>query len=133
MPEKSLGSDLLFLKHQEEISMLSDIFRGFFKCLWILGAAILGILYILSPLDVIPDVIPVFGWFDDMGVAGWIIKKIIFSKYRYIAMWVIVIPAGVLCLMALFSHAVYPLPNWCLIFVFLSVLFGFWKIGNEFD
>jgi Protein of unknown function (DUF1232) len=26
-------------------------------------------IYVISPMDVIPDVIPVLGWFDDAGVA----------------------------------------------------------------
>ncbi|MEO0602766.1 MAG: YkvA family protein [Myxococcota bacterium] len=29
------------------------------------GALIAGLAYAISPLDLIPDVIPVFGWFDD--------------------------------------------------------------------
>ena len=132
-PEKFWETDLLSGGHRE-ISMLSDIFTGLFKCLWILGAAILGVLYILSPIDVIPDVIPIFGWFDDLGVAGWLIKTIIFSPYRHIAVWVIIIPAGALLLLALFSSVIYPLPNWCLAaFVSPLVVFGFWKIGHEID
>ena len=42
----------------------------------ILGASLL---YTISPLDAIPDVIPVIGWLDDMGVLamdfGYILKK----------------------------------------------------------
>jgi len=30
------------------------------------GALIAGLAYALSPLDLIPDVIPIFGWFDDL-------------------------------------------------------------------
>ncbi len=30
---------------------------------------ILALLYILSPIDLIPDVIPVVGWLDDLAVA----------------------------------------------------------------
>ena len=32
-----------------------------------------GILYTLSPLDLIPDVIPVIGWLDDVGVIAFVI------------------------------------------------------------
>jgi uncharacterized membrane protein YkvA (DUF1232 family) len=31
---------------------------------------ILAILYVLSPLDLLPDIIPVVGWMDDLIVAG---------------------------------------------------------------
>ena len=33
---------------------------------------VLGILYVLSPIDFIPDVIPVVGWLDDIGVLGYL-------------------------------------------------------------
>ncbi|MEN0066885.1 MAG: YkvA family protein [Myxococcota bacterium] len=32
------------------------------------GALIAGLAYAISPLDLIPDAIPVFGWFDDLVV-----------------------------------------------------------------
>ena len=32
--------------------------------------AILGILYGVSPVDLVPDVIPVAGWFDDLVITG---------------------------------------------------------------
>ncbi|OWV01423.1 MULTISPECIES: YkvA family protein [unclassified Fibrobacter] len=37
---------------------------GFFKLLVAIGAAAYGI----SPVDIIPDVVPVVGWADDVGV-----------------------------------------------------------------
>jgi len=34
------------------------------------GMIMLGILYIISPIDALPDVIPLVGWLDDIGVIG---------------------------------------------------------------
>ena len=114
--------------------MLEAFFTGIFKCLWILGAAILGILYILSPLDIIPDVIPIIGWLDDLGVAGWLIKTLFSSIYRHIALWVLIIPGGVGLLAYLVSNAVHPLPTWGpILFGLPFMIFGFWKIGREID
>ena len=33
---------------------------------WIVLILVLALLYIISPVDVIPDVIPVAGWADDV-------------------------------------------------------------------
>ena len=30
----------------------------------------LGLLYILSPIDLVPDVLPVVGWLDDLGIGA---------------------------------------------------------------
>lgn len=35
-----------------------------------------ALLYILSPLDLIPDVVPIFGWLDDIGVATFALSYI---------------------------------------------------------
>ena len=36
---------------------------------WVVLILVLALLYIISPVDVIPDVIPVVGWADDALVA----------------------------------------------------------------
>ena len=33
---------------------------------WIVLILVLALLYIISPVDVVPDVIPVIGWADDV-------------------------------------------------------------------
>ena len=37
---------------------------------WRKWVGLLAVLYVLSPIDVIPDVLPVIGWLDDLGVIG---------------------------------------------------------------
>ncbi|MBL9081592.1 MAG: DUF1232 domain-containing protein [Planctomycetales bacterium] len=37
---------------------------------------VLSVLYILSPLDLVPDVIPVIGWLDDVGALGLIVSAL---------------------------------------------------------
>ncbi len=36
-----------------------------------LAIIVLATVYVLSPLDFIPDVAPIIGWLDDAGVIGW--------------------------------------------------------------
>ena len=42
--------------------------------------AMLALIYILSPLDLIPDVIPIIGWLDDLGVLAWAARQAFFKK-----------------------------------------------------
>ena len=35
---------------------------------WIVLILLLALLYIISPIDIIPDPIPVVGWVDDLAV-----------------------------------------------------------------
>ena len=39
-----------------------------------------AILYVISPLDLIPDFIPVIGWLDDLGVLAWAARQVFFNK-----------------------------------------------------
>jgi uncharacterized membrane protein YkvA (DUF1232 family) len=34
-----------------------------------------AVLYFLSPLDLLPDILPFVGWVDDTGVVFWAINK----------------------------------------------------------
>ena len=42
--------------------------------------AFLAFLYIISPLALVPDVIPFFGWLDDLGVLAWAARQVFFKK-----------------------------------------------------
>ena len=42
--------------------------------------AILAVIYIVSPLDLIPDWFPIVGWLDDLGVLAWAARQVFFKK-----------------------------------------------------
>ena len=42
--------------------------------------AVLAMLYVISPLDLIPYFIPVIGWLDDLGVLVWAARQVFFNK-----------------------------------------------------
>ncbi|MFT3710595.1 MAG: DUF1232 domain-containing protein [Archangium sp.] len=35
---------------------------------WKKVLAVLAVVYAISPIDFVPDVVPIFGWLDDLGV-----------------------------------------------------------------
>jgi len=41
---------------------------------------LLAFIYVVSPLDLIPDFIPVIGWLDDLGVLAWAARQVFFNK-----------------------------------------------------
>ena len=60
-------------KFVETLAVLPDLFHLAIKCVWDKtiptenkGALILAIAYVVSPIDLIPDLIPIAGWLDDL-------------------------------------------------------------------
>ena len=49
---------------------------------WVKVVAVLGVVYVLSPVDIVPDLLPVLGWIDDLGVALLVLKQIISSAQK---------------------------------------------------
>ncbi|NMB15267.1 MAG: DUF1232 domain-containing protein [Gallicola sp.] len=68
----------IFMKIGLLFDMLKDYFKGDYtqiskgKLALIIG----GLIYIISPIDIIPEFILGFGFIDDFMIAGFILKKI---------------------------------------------------------
>ena len=59
------------------LAMCRDTFSGKYKMnKWNLSVIIGTIVYVISPLDAVPDVIPVLGWMDDVTIVGYAISKL---------------------------------------------------------
>ncbi|QXJ23201.1 DUF1232 domain-containing protein [Actinomadura graeca] len=68
--------------------MLKAVLRGQYKGMSFgtLGLLALGIVYIVSPIDAIPDVFPVVGIVDDTGMALWLAAALVKSAGDFV-MW----------------------------------------------
>jgi len=44
-----------------------------------------ALLYIISPVDALPDVVPIVGWLDDMGVLGILITSLMRDLDEYVS------------------------------------------------
>jgi uncharacterized membrane protein YkvA (DUF1232 family) len=51
----------------------------------LLGFAVLALVYVVSPLDAIPDVIPVLGWTDDSAVMLWFLTGLVRESGRFVS------------------------------------------------
>ena len=59
------------------IDMVKDSMDGSFEIPALTLASIIGsIIYVISPFDAIPDIIPVVGWGDDVAVIGVVMASI---------------------------------------------------------
>ena len=60
----------LFKDASTLISMIKDCWSGAYPQapVWVISAAVFALLYVLSPVDLIPDIIPVLGLTDDAAV-----------------------------------------------------------------
>lgn len=75
----NLKNDFLTL-----ISMVKDTAKGDFRLTGIELATIIGaIAYVVLPIDAIPDLIPLAGFGDDIGVVGLVLKQVSDAIERY--------------------------------------------------
>ena len=59
------------------IDMIKAVWDGKFSISKTDMAIIIGaILYVISPIDAIPDFIPIAGWIDDIAVVGWAMNSL---------------------------------------------------------
>ena len=69
----------------DTLAMLWDWFAGRFD--WspmrLIVAFLLGIAYLVSPIDIVPDVIPFAGWIDDLVVVTAVLRLARFDLERY--------------------------------------------------
>ncbi|TDS07575.1 uncharacterized membrane protein YkvA (DUF1232 family) [Sphingobacterium paludis] len=66
------------------IAMGRDTIAGRYKMnKWNLSVIVGTIVYVVSPLDAIPDVIPVLGWIDDLTIVGYAVAKLTDEMRKY--------------------------------------------------
>jgi uncharacterized membrane protein YkvA (DUF1232 family) len=72
-------------KHRSQLySMFRESFRGSYKMMFLTKVVLLlGTLYILFPIDIIPDFIPVIGWMDDGAIFYLLLRQIMSELNRY--------------------------------------------------
>lgn len=68
----------IFMKIGLLFDMLKDYFQGNYTSISKVKLALIigGLIYIISPIDIIPEFILGFGFIDDFMIAGFILKKI---------------------------------------------------------
>jgi uncharacterized membrane protein YkvA (DUF1232 family) len=67
-------------------SMFRDMLGGRYKASFLtVVAMIAAAIYIISPVDLIWDVIPVIGWMDDGAVFYFLLKRLMYELNRYSA------------------------------------------------
>jgi uncharacterized membrane protein YkvA (DUF1232 family) len=67
------------------LSLVMDYAKGNYREVpyWAIGAAALALVYVLSPVDAIPDVIPIIGLLDDATVLAFCMKLVDTELAKY--------------------------------------------------
>lgn len=67
------------------ISMGKDVFAGRYRInKWNLSIIAATIAYVISPIDALPDMVPLMGWIDDATIVAYAVSKLAgeISKYK---------------------------------------------------
>lgn len=83
--EKSQYLDTKVSDFNVLLNMGKDVYAGKYKMSkWNMSVIVATIVYVVSPLDAIPDVIPVLGWLDDVTIVGYAFSKLAdeIAKYK---------------------------------------------------
>lgn len=51
---------------------------------WLKLLPVLAVLYVISPVDLVPDFAPIIGWLDDVGILGVVTGLVIRSLKRHL-------------------------------------------------
>lgn len=67
------------------LSLVKDYFTGAYREVpyWVIGAGAIALIYVLSPIDAIPDILPGVGFLDDAAVLATCLKLIESELKRY--------------------------------------------------
>ncbi len=67
------------------ISLVKDYWTGEYRTIpwWALSAIVFALLYVISPIDLIPDFIPVIGYLDDAAVVSVCLKLVEQELHTY--------------------------------------------------
>lgn len=68
------------------LSLIKDYWNGSYRVIpwWAISAVVAALLYVLSPIDLIPDFIPVVGYMDDAAIVAMCLRMVEqeLSKYE---------------------------------------------------
>jgi len=69
------------------LELIRDYRSGAYKdiAFWAIAAMVFGLLYLINPVELIPDVIPVIGYMDDVAVMALILKLVKGELDKYMA------------------------------------------------
>lgn len=67
------------------LSLVKDYVTGAYREVpyWVIGAAAFALVYVLSPIDALPDIIPGVGFLDDAAVLAMCLKLVETELSRY--------------------------------------------------